>query len=403
MIQLPPSTNKSRAVQYLRVLALGFCAFIFNTSEFVPVGLLSDISNDFDIAPAKTGWMLTIYAWIVGLMSLPMMLVTSKMERKRLLLITCAVFIISHGLSSIAWSFESLLISRIGVALSHAVFWSITASIAIRVAPPGKMNFALSVLATGTGMAMVLGVPIGRMIGQAMGWRMAFEAIGMAAFIITVVVFRLLPELPSLTTKDLKSKVRSVFTNKVLFIMYFAIFLVFTAHYASYSYIEPFLVEFGGSTDQFATLILLVFGAAGIIGSTLFGYLGEKYGKQLMIGSTFGLFLCMVLLAPLVSFSSGLVVMSVVWGASLILTTLAMQARVLGMDSSASDIIMSLYSGIINVGIGAGALVGSLTIQHMGLPYTGYVGAFVALLAIGIVSYIAKLAITPVKISGGAH
>ena len=147
MTQLPPAQTTPKYVQYLRVLALGFCAFIFNTSEFVPVGLLTAISNDFNITPSQTGWMLTIYAWIVGLMSLPMMLITSRMERKRLLLGTCAVFIVSHGLSAFAWDFQSLLISRIGVAFAHAIFWPITASIAIRVAPPGKMNFALSVLA----------------------------------------------------------------------------------------------------------------------------------------------------------------------------------------------------------------------------------------------------------------
>lgn len=99
MTQLPPASTTPKHVQYLRVLALGFCAFIFNTSEFVPVGLLSDISEDFGITPSQTGWMLTIYAWIVGVMSLPMMLITSRMERKLLLMGTCTVFIVSHGLS----------------------------------------------------------------------------------------------------------------------------------------------------------------------------------------------------------------------------------------------------------------------------------------------------------------
>lgn len=401
MTQLPPHSETPRYVQYLRVFALGFCAFIFNTSEFVPVGLLTDISSDFDILPSKTGWMLTIYAWIVGLMSLPMMLITSKMERKRLLLGTCTVFVLSHGFSAIAWDFQSLLISRIGVAFSHAVFWSITASIAIRVAPPGKMNFALSVLATGTGMAMVLGVPLGRLIGQTLGWRMAFEAIGIAAFITTMAVFRLLPSLPSMTTTDLGKKVKSVFANKILFTMYFAILLVFTAHYTSYSYIEPFLRTFDNISDSMTTGLLLTFGLAGIIGSTTFGYFGEKYGNQLMIGSAAGLAVCMLVLGFAASVTWLMIAVTIIWGASLILTTLSMQARVLGIDEGASDIIMSLYSGIINVGIGAGALLGSVVIERVGIAYTTYAGAFVACLSLLVIYYITKLGLKQVVVSGG--
>ena len=403
MTSLPQADNTPRYVQYLRVFALGFCAFIFNTSEFVPVGLLTDISNDFGIAPSQTGWMLTIYAWIVGVMSLPMMLITSRMERKLLLIVTCSVFIVSHGLSSIAWDFQTLMISRIGVAFAHAVFWSITASIAIRVAPPGKMNFALSVLATGTGMAMVLGVPLGRVIGQSLGWRMAFEVIGIAALLITFLVFRLLPSLPSLTRGDLKTKVQTVLTNKPLFIMYLAVFLAFTAHYGSYSYIEPFLMDFGDISSHLTTIILLTFGLAGILGSTLFSYLGERFGNTLMIGSAIGMTICMACLSMALASTTALLVITVIWGAALILTVLSMQSRVLSIDTSASDIIMSLFSGIINLGIGAGALVGSITIEQIGLQYIGYVAAAVALVGIFVVLYVARMGINPVGVSGAGH
>ncbi|MDE8601765.1 sugar transporter [Marinomonas sp. RSW2] len=374
----------SRRVQYLRVFVLGFSAFIFNTTEFVPVGLLSDIAQSFSVSSAQVGWMLTVYAWIVALMSLPMMLLTRKLERKTLLIWLFSLFIVSHILSVVAWNFTILLISRIGIALAHALFWSITASIAIRVAPQGKHTFALSVLATGTGLAMVLGVPAGRIIGQLFGWRTTFAFIAIVALIIMLALYRLLPSLPSLFSGSL-SKVPEVLRNRVLLGMYLFIFIIFCAHYTAYSYIEPFLSEVGFASGGFTTLILLLFGAAGIVGSIMFSYFGEKANSVMMISSVVAMSCCMATLYFVAENASLLMVSILFWGASIMIIGLSMQIRVLNVDPMASDIIMSLYSGIINLGIGAGALIGGQIIHYAGLANVGFTGALLGMCALAVV------------------
>lgn len=104
------------------VIGLTLSAFIFNTSEFIPIGLLSDIARDFHITESQAGMIITVYAWIVTVLSLPLMLLASKIEFKKLLLAILGLFIVSHFLSAVAPSFLTLMLSRVGVAFSHSIF-----------------------------------------------------------------------------------------------------------------------------------------------------------------------------------------------------------------------------------------------------------------------------------------
>ena len=371
----------SRRVAWLRVVTLAIAAFIFNTAGVVPVGLLSDIAASFHMETAQVGIMLTMYAWVVALMSLPFMLLTSQMERRKLLIGLFVVFIASHVLSFMAWNFTVLVISRVGIAFAHAVFWSITASLAIRLAPAGKRAQALSLIATGTALAMVLGLPIGRIVGQYFGWRTTFFAIGMGALITLVCLIKLLPKLPSEHSGSLKS-LPLLMRRPALMSIYLLTVIVVTAHYTAYSYIEPFVQVVAGFSANFATVLLLILGGAGIIGSILFGKLGNKHASAL-VSSAIGLLLaCLLLLMPAAGSESHLAILSLFWGVAIMIIGLGMQVKVLALAPDATDVAMSLFSGIFNLGIGAGALVGNQISLHVSMSAIGYLGAIPALIAL---------------------
>ena len=149
------------AGQWLPLVGLTLSAFIFNTSEFMPIGLLTDIAVDLHVTEARAGMLISVYAWVVALLSLPLMLLVARMEYRRLLLVTLALFIVSHLLSAVAGSYAVLMASRIGVACSHAVFWSIASPLAVRIVPEKRRSLALSMIVTGTSVAMVVGMSVG--------------------------------------------------------------------------------------------------------------------------------------------------------------------------------------------------------------------------------------------------
>ncbi len=120
--QATTSPHDNTPSSMLAVMVLALSAFVFNTTEFIPIALLTDIGASFGMNASQTGVMMTVYAWVVAVMSLPMMLITAKMERKKLLLSLFLVFVLAHGLSFWANSFGHLLVCRVLIALTHAIF-----------------------------------------------------------------------------------------------------------------------------------------------------------------------------------------------------------------------------------------------------------------------------------------
>lgn len=371
---------RSKQGSWLPVISLTFSTFIFNTSEFIPIGLLTDIAGDFSITEAKAGLLITIYAWVVAIASLPLMMAFSKTENKKLLLSIVALFTASHIMSGFSTSYVMLMISRIGVACAHSIFWSMVTPLAVRLAPGGNRSAALSMIVTGSSVAMIVGLPLGRAVGLMVGWRATFHLIGAISAVILLILALVLPKTPSDNDVSFRSLPRLLKTPGLLGV-YLLTVLAITGHFTAYSYIEPFLGQVAGLSENAITLVLSGFGVVGIIGSVIFSKAFDKHGAAFIRIAVVGICVC-VLLLGLASRNPVLIVLDcMLWALAINFYNLTFQAEILTLAPHGSSIAMSIYSGIYNLGIGSGALVGGLVCTHIGIAGVGYVGGGIGLVA----------------------
>ncbi|ETD72632.1 arabinose transporter [Pelistega indica] len=367
----PSSPNNQ---SWFVVALFAFAAFIFNTTEFVPIGLLPSIAQSLNVPESQTGLLMTIYAWSVTILSIPLTLAVGTVERKKLLISLFIIFIIAHIFSAVAWSYNILTLSRLLIACAHAIFWSISIPLAMRLAPEGNRAKALAFIVTGSSLATILGVPLGTAIGQHFGWRITFYSIASIAVLVMLLLIKYLPKAPSQNAGDLKS-LPKLLKRATLMQAFLLTALTITGYFAAYTYITPYLREVGRFDEQFVIIILFTMGVAGIFGSILFTKLIRKTAIHTYTMGAGLLLICLLCLEYAQSHAWTMLLVALGWGIAITLIAMSLQTKVLEVAADAADLATAIYSGTFNIGIGGGAFVGSLVLDHLGVLHTAHVGA----------------------------
>lgn len=376
--ELMAKKNVISARTWFSLAGMTVSAFVFNTSEFMPIGLLTDIGAEFQLTEAETGFMITAYAWVVALCSLPLMLICSRIPYRRLLLGVIGVFFGGQLLSCLAVNYAMLVAARLVVAASHCIFWSIASPAAVMLVDREHRSLALSMIASGTSLAVVFGLPLGRLIGVYAGWRMTFGCVGVIAVLLFIYLFWLFPVLQSENTFSFRS-LPELFHNKVLLGIYALTMLYATAYYMGYSYIEPFLLQVAALSDAGVTAVLTVFGAAGLLGSFLCSRLYLPFRFVFIRVIMLGITLALLLLYPASGSLYTLLPLFLCWGAVVMAYNIVFQAEIIqAAGIRASAVAMSMYSGIFNLGIGMGTGLGGMVVMYASVSFIGYAGGVVA-------------------------
>ncbi len=368
--------------EMLPLVGMTISAFIFNTSEFMPIGLLTDIAGSFSISESKAGMLITVYSWIVMLLSLPLILLVSKIDFRKLFMGTIALFGICQIMSVLAPSYGVLMASRIGVACTHAIFWSIASPVAIRLVNDEHRSFALSMVVTGTSIATIAGLPLGRLVGQYMGWRVTFLIVGIIAFAVLVYMAFVFPKIASgeqFHVRDLPALLK----NPVLICLYVQTILFVLGYYTVYSYIEPFMQQVAKLHNNVITIVLLIFGATGLLGSYLFSKLYDRH-RFAFIGTVMATLLVWLLfLLPASKSLATMVILCAFWGITAMAFNVTTQSEVIrSVDEKGAAVATAIYSGLFNLGIGGGSWIGGIVCDKGAISYIGFVGAVFAVISV---------------------
>lgn len=349
------------------VSVLCIASFTMVTSEFAPIGLLSQISADLDQAPSTVGLTVTLYAWIGAASGLLSNWLNRRVPRKALLIALMLILALSNGLAAVSPEFSSLLGARAVGALAHGVFWAIVAATAAHIVPSHRVGLATSIVLAGITIATVMGVPLINLVGQYDGWRTAFMCLAVMCLASAGAMALVLPSLhiPSLA-KGLGFAV--VLRRKDLMITYVITGLTAAAHFGAYTFVEPFIGQVPGITSYLIAVLLFAFGAAGFLGNLLSALFIDRYLKAFILLALVAMALALVTLGiygPLLGLAP-VVTLLVIWGVAISALFTGLQTWVLRIAGDHMVPATALHTAVLNSAIGLGVIIGGSALDVAG-------------------------------------
>ncbi|CAM5567457.1 sugar efflux transporter [Streptomyces griseoloalbus] len=251
----------------LALLALAIGAFGIGTTEFVIMGLLPEVAGDFGVSIPTAGYLVTGYA--LGVMfGAPLMTVLgTKISRKRMLMLLMGLFVVGNLLSALAPTFGLMLAGRVVASLAHGAFFGIGSVVAADLVAPDKRASAISLMFTGLTVANVVGVPLGTLVGQSVGWRVTFGIVAALGVVGLLGVAKLVPDMPKPAGVRLRHELAALKNVQVLLAMAMTV-LGFGGVFAAITYIAPMVTHVTGFADGSVTWLLVLFGL-GMVGGNL--------------------------------------------------------------------------------------------------------------------------------------
>lgn len=393
--QLNEARSPSPMPAWLAVGSVTVGAFAFVTTEFLPVGLLPQIAQEFGVTPGTAGLMVTIPGVMAAISAPGMMLGAGRVDRRYILLILSALLLSSNLISAFAPNFAVMLIGRAILGASLGGFWTLALAAAGRLVQPHEAARATAMILAGVTFATVIGVPFGTFIANLASWRASFIATGILVTVALVAQAILLPSLPSkaaLRFADLFALLRRTHPRRSLFMVAF----IFGAHFSSYTFIAPFLLQYADFSTEGITWVLLGFGAIGFVSNFAVSATVTRNLKASLATMVLMLMISLLVMPALRHSAPTVVAIVLAWGIAFGAIPLCLSLWIQKSTSDLPEAGSALFVGIIQVAIAVGSSLGGGVVDRVGIPADFELGAVLALVGLAILGSF----LTPQKDTG---
>jgi DHA1 family chloramphenicol resistance protein-like MFS transporter len=371
----------------LAVYVLGTSVFALGTSEFMLSGLLPPIADDMQVSIPQAG--LLISAFAIGMVvGAPLLAVaTLRLPRRATLLTLLAAFGVGQVAGALAPTYGVLFASRVVSALACAGFWAVGAAVAIATVPVTARARAMGVMIGGLSVANIVGVPIGAFLGEHLGWRAAFWAVGAASAVALVGICALIPPIPRpAELPRLRREVR-IYRERQLWLSVTAIALSAGSVICLFSYLSPVLTEVAGLDDGWVPTVLALFGVGAFAGTTIGGRIADARLFGVMISGTAITAVLLTCFALLAHHPVAAVGLSLLLGFSAFSTAPALNARMFNVAGAAPTLAGATTTAAFNLGNTGGPWIGGTVIDAgFGYAATAWAGAAMAVASIAAVT-----------------
>lgn len=358
------------------LLALAMAAFITLLTEIMPAGLLSSIAQGLSVSESLAGQFITAYAVGALVAAIPVTSLTQGMRRRPLLLTAIFGFAAVNLVTALSDSYGVSLAARFFAGVFGGIVWSLLAGYATRMSPSHLSGRAIAISGAGATVALVLGVPLGALLGRAIGWQGAFGLMSALALLLIVWIVAIVPDFPG-QTKAQRQTLSSVFLKTGIRAVLFVVFTFVVAHNILYIYIEPLLEPSGLSAN--VHIVLFVFGLGSIIGLWFVGAMVDRRLQFLALASIMTFAVASLLLGLWGDLSQMVYPSVAVWGLAVGGFATITQTALSRFAGESVDVAQSMYTTGWNTAVASGGVVGGILLDRSGV-------ASLAWIVIGILS-----------------
>ena len=356
-------------------------AFVMGCAEMLVVGLLDLIATDQSVSVSAAGALVTANALGLAIGGPVLTFLTTTYDRRQVLLGATGVFVAANLLPALGADYSVFLAARVVIGAVQGLFIAAAITMATGIVPADRAGRAMSVVISGFATASALGLPLGTLLGQAVGWRGAFIAVVAGAGLVLAAAAVVLPSVPTAAEGTALGQARHAFAPRVLAVLGLCV-VIFTAVQSAVTYLVPFLDEVSGVDGSVVGLFLLAYGVATTVGSSAGGRFADLDAARTLVVGTLGV---TVFLVAMHTWGGKPVVVGItVVGLGLFAMGMApsMQHRVVSLAGAGAPLASSLPASAVNVGIALGSYAGGVAIDAQG-PLTAVVtGAVVAVIAV---------------------